>query len=206
MGSDPVELHIFYSVSARRILFLKTNSRLTLIFIKSLGIGWMVDMCGGFYLYRTWAYPRHIREETSLSSLDRNAHPLWGGIGILGKRLTLPPPDASVGATNLWSQCSSPSFEFPGSSSSSLSRSPVRSGEHQRKTSCSFLNLTNSHSTRLCCSSLFPFFCPIAFWDNLIQFWNPKVSRTILAVSESFSHPQPHTQSLLSRNLIFSVH
>lgn len=61
----------------------------------------MVDMCGDFCLYRTWAYPRHIREETSLSSLDRNAHPLWGGIGMLGKRLKLPPPDARVSATNL---------------------------------------------------------------------------------------------------------
>lgn len=152
-------------------------------------------MCGGFYLYRTWAYPRHIREEASLSSLDRNAHSLWGGNGILGKRLKLPPPDASVGATNIWFQCSSPSFEFPGSSLSSLSRSPIRSGEYQKKISCSFLNLTNSHGTRLCCSSLSPFFCPIVFWDNLIQFWNPKVSRTTLAVSESFSHPQPHTKA-----------
>lgn len=79
----------------------------------------------------------------------RNGHPLWGQNMDAGRQLNP---------------------EFPGPFPSSLNRSPGRRSEHhQRRTRCSFLNLSNSHNARLGGSSLSPLCCPVALWENLIQ-------------------------------------
>lgn len=140
-------ISIYFILFCLENYFLKTNSKFTLIFITFLGISWMVDMCGDFCLYRMRAYPGHMREETIPSSPDGNGHPLWRKIGMWGEAWSCPHLVPVVSAHNLWSQYISLFPEFPGPSSSitSLSRSPGRRSEHQRKTRCSLLNLRNSH-------------------------------------------------------------
>lgn len=116
----------------------------------------------------------------------RNGRLLWGWNRDAGRRLKPHSPGTRV-PTGLWHECSPPSPEFRGPSSSSLSRSPGRRPEHhQRKTNCYFLNLTSSRNARLC-SPLFPFFCPIAhLWES-----NPTLEsqsfRTAFTVTEPLS-------------------